>query len=114
MTRRAEGPLASFFRAVCFRDFEVQSILAVEDRVLVDEDLLGQKIARSVSIICCHNELSISLINGESSSGPRVYSVSELVEFPKHWSRLGSFITSWLDSRAYPPMYNIFGHADTW
>ena len=42
----------------------------------------------------------------------RVYSVSELVEFPKHWSRLGSFITSWLDSRAYP-MYSVFGHADT-
>ena len=53
--------------------------------------------------------LSIYLINGESS-GPRVYSsVSELVEFPKHSSRLGSFNTSWLDSRA-----SVFGHADTW
>ena len=85
--------------------------MAVEDRVL-DEDVLGYKLARSVSKICCHNELSISLINCESS-GPRVYSVSELVEFPNHWSRLGSFITSGLDSRAYP-MYNVFGHADTW
>ena len=67
-----------------FVSFEAPINLAVEDRVL-DEDLLGQKLARSVSKICCHNELSISLINGESS-GPRVYSVSELVEFPKHWS----------------------------
>ena len=84
----------------------------MEDRVL-DEDLLGYKLARSVSKIFFHNnELSISLINGESS-GPRVYLVSELVEFPKHWSRLGSFIMSWIDSRAYP-MYNVFGHADTW
>ena len=84
----------------------------MKDRVL-DEDLLGYKLARGVSKICCHNELLISLINGESS-GPRVYSVSELVEFPKHWSRLGSFITSWLDSRAYSMYNNVFGHADTW
>ena len=67
-----------------------------------------------VSKICCHNELPISFINGKSTSGPRVYLVSELVAFSKHCQvRLGSIITSWLDSRAYP-MYSVFGHADTW
>ena len=56
--------------------FGVQSILAVEDQLLLDEYLLGHKLARSVSKICCHNELLISLINGESS-GSRVYSVCQ-------------------------------------
>ena len=70
-------------------------IFAVEDRVL-DENLLGQELARSVSKICYHSELSISLINGESSGPRRVYSVSELVDFQNivqgwdHLSRVGS------------------------
>jgi hypothetical protein len=101
--------LITFFVLCVFMFFGAQSILAVEDRVL-DEDLLGQKVARSVNKICCNNELLISLINGKSS-GPRIYSVSELIEFLKHWSRLGSFtcITIWLY-----PTYNLFQHADTW
>ena len=104
----------TFFVLCVSPNFVLQSILAVEDRVL-DEDLLGYKLARRTE--CQQNMLPQWIvdfqINGESS-GPRVYSVPELVEFPKHWSRLGSFIiTSWLNSRAYP-MYNVFGHADTW
>ena len=99
-----------FFRAVCFLDCRSPSFNFGRGRPF---GIIMSKECQQ-NIVCCHNELSISRINSKSSGGSRVYPVSELVEFSKHWSRLGSFITSWLDSRAYP-MYNVFfEYADTW